>query len=142
MSLTQSIATFFRPSDLAKRVETLHSQLEEAQARIETLSAQRNDFETRLHESDDRAKARSELLYDIEKHYSSEHFSLQESMRNLNIERMRNAGAFADREVILERAVQLQERIKDLKIRLRVHEDVEDLYFDDAPIVSKADGAR
>jgi transcription elongation GreA/GreB family factor len=56
-------------------------------------------------------------------------------MRNLKIERMRNAGANAARDVVLERYRQLQARIQELKRRLRQYEMVEDLREDTAPIV-------
>jgi hypothetical protein len=104
-------------------------------SRITELENCCRDLEERLRWCDERLKERSGRLYEIERHYASEHFALQESMRNLNIERMRNAGAFADRDVILGRAKGLQSRIRELKTRLRKHEDVEDLLFDEAPIV-------
>ena len=57
-------------------------------------------------------------------------------MRNLKIERLRNAGAFADRDIIFQRAKELQARIERLKGRLRKYENIEDLLFDSAPIVT------
>lgn len=56
-------------------------------------------------------------------------------MRNLKIERMRNAGAFGDREIMRGKYRDLQARIRELKERLRRYESVEDEYFDDAEIV-------
>ncbi len=106
---------------------------------IAELQTRCRDLEERLRRSDEQLKERSGLLYELQRHYSSEHFELQESMRNLNIERLRNAGAFADRDIILRRAKELQARIRELKMRLRNYEDVADLLFDEAPIV--ADGA-
>lgn len=100
------------------------------------LEARCRDLEERLRWSDEKLKERSGRLYDLERHYAVEHFQLQESMRNLNIERLRNAGAFADRDIILRRAKELQARIGELKARLRKHEHVEDLLFDEAPIVA------
>ncbi len=47
-------------------------------------------------------------------------------MRNLKIERMRNAGALADRDLLLSRVTVLQERVQELKRRLRGHEPVDD----------------
>jgi chromosome segregation ATPase len=105
-------------------------------SQIAELENRCRDLEERLRRSDDQLKKRSGRLYEIERHYASEHFQLQESMRNLNVERMRNAGAFADRDVILGRAKELQSRIRELKARLRKHEHVEDLLFDEAPIVA------
>lgn len=75
------------------------------------------------------------MLYELQQHYSTEHFGLQESMRNLKIERMRNAGVFADRDILIARAKKLQQRIEDLKGRLRKYESVEDQAFDQEPII-------
>lgn len=105
-------------------------------AQIAELEKRCRDLEDRLRWSDEKLKERGGLLYELERHYASEHFALQESMRNLNIERLRNAGAFADRDIILRRAKELQARISELKARLRKHEHVEDLLFDEAPIVA------
>jgi hypothetical protein len=94
-----------------------------------------HDLEERLRLSEARLRERSEMLYELQQHYSVEHFSLHESMRNLSIERMRNAGMFADRDIILSRARLLQSRIMELKERLRKYESVEDQIFDQQPIV-------
>jgi hypothetical protein len=99
------------------------------------LEARCYDLKERLRCSEERLRERSEMLYELQQHYSSEHFSLHESMRNLNIERMRNAGMFADRDIILSRARLLQSRIMELKERLRKYESVEDQTFDQQPIV-------
>ena len=104
--------------------------------RVSELETRCRDLEERLRWSDEKLKERSGRLYEVERHYASEHFELQESMRNLNIERLRNAGAFADRDIILRRAKELQARISELKARLRKHEHVDDLLFDEAPIVA------
>jgi chromosome segregation ATPase len=103
---------------------------------IAELRERCRDMQERLRWSDEQLKKRSSRLYELERHYASEHFELQESMRNLNIERLRNAGAFADRGIILQRAKELQDRIRELKTRLRSYEDVTDLLFDEAPIVA------
>lgn len=85
--------------------------------------------------STEKLQERSGRLYELERHYAAEHFELVESMRNLKIERLRNAGAFADRDIILRRAKDLQARIAELKERLGKYEQVEDRLFDRAPIV-------
>ena len=74
-------------------------------------------------------------LYELQQQYASEHFALQESMRNLKIERMRNSGAYGFLETTLERARRLQTRIALLKERLRRYESVDDEYFDTEPIL-------
>lgn len=106
-------------------------------AKIAELENRCRDLDERLRWADDKLRERSGRLYEIERHYAAEHFELQESMRNLKIERLRNAGAFADRDIILKRAKELQERIARLKERLRKYEKVEDLLFDTAPIVTR-----
>jgi len=93
-----------------------------------------DDLVTRLQASEARLAKRSEQLYELQQHYSSEHFALQESMRDLKTERLRNAGAYAQLEAIAERERQLQVRIGELKERLRRYEEVEDIYFDSEPI--------
>jgi len=92
------------------------------------------DLEARLRWADEKLKERSGRMYEIEKHYASEHFELQESMRELRNERMRLAGVLADRKLLAERAKQLQARIGDLKERLRKYEPVEDSFFDSVAI--------
>ncbi|HEX4014890.1 MAG TPA: hypothetical protein VHX17_13520 [Candidatus Cybelea sp.] len=103
--------------------------------RIADLEAECEQLRKRLHDSDERGRSRSELLYALQSQYASEHFALQESMRNLKIERMRNAGMFAERDIVISRAGKMQARIRSLKRRLGAHEAVEDEHFDDAPIV-------
>ncbi len=103
---------------------------------IATLQDRCRDLEERLRWSDEQLKKRSGRLYELERQYAFEHFELQQSMRNLKIERLRNAGVFADRDIILRRAKELQARIIELKKRLRNYEDVEDVHFDEAPIVA------
>jgi chromosome segregation ATPase len=127
--LRDSWKTFTRVESLPETASASPSE------RIAELETRCQTLEERLKWCDEHLRERSELLYNLQQHYSSEHFDLQESMRNLNIERMRNAGAYADREIVLTRATDLQARIHALKERLRKHEPVEDLYFDDAPIV-------
>jgi chromosome segregation ATPase len=105
-------------------------------ARIAQLEDRCRDLEARLRWSNEKLQERSGRLYELERHYASEHFELAESMRNLKIERFRNAGTSADRDIILLRAKQLQIRIAELKVRLRRYEEVEDLFFDGAPIVA------
>lgn len=101
---------------------------------FEALQKRCTDLEERLQWCDRQLRERSERLYDLQRQYSTEHFNLYESMRDLKTERLRNAGAYASLETILTRAKQLQGRIRELKTRLRRHEDVEDLYFDGEPI--------
>jgi SMC interacting uncharacterized protein involved in chromosome segregation len=101
----------------------------------ERLRANIRDLEERLQASEARLRERTEALYVMQQHYSTEHFELAESMRNLKIERMRNAGAYAAQDVVLERYRRLQARIEELKQRLRQYETVEDLHEDTAPIV-------
>lgn len=98
------------------------------------LAARCADLEERLASSDHALRERTELLYDLQRRYSTEHFNLYESTRDLKIERLRNAGAYTSRDTILNRARELQRRIQTLKQRLRAHEQVDDLYFDHAPI--------
>lgn len=105
------------------------------QASVAELQARCHELEDRLRQSDDKVRERSALLYDLQRNYSAEHFSFQESTRNLKIERMRNAGMFADRDILISRAKQLQQRIAGLKKRLRNYESVEDEVFDLEPIV-------
>lgn len=98
------------------------------------LQARCADLEERLHWCDQQLRERSDKLYALQQRYSTEHFSLYESMRDLKTERLRNAGAYASLDNILARATQLQERIEQLKSRLRQYEHVDDLYFDTEPI--------
>ena len=102
--------------------------------RIAELQSRCADLEERLRWSEEKLRERSERLYDLQRQYSTEHFSLYESMRDLKTERLRNAGAYASLDTILSRARDLQSRIADLKRRLRAHEAVDDLHFDDEPI--------
>jgi esterase/lipase superfamily enzyme len=101
----------------------------------QALRARIAELEERLRSSQATARERSEALYVLQRQYSSEHFGYAESMRNLNIERMRNAGAYAAQDIMLSRYQSLQARIAGLKGRLRAHEHVDDLHEDDAPIV-------
>lgn len=80
-------------------------------------------------------------LYELQRLYASEHFKLQETMRELATERRRNAGAYAGVEILLQRARELQARIAELKERLRTHETVDDLRIDSAPIAIGEDAA-
>jgi len=102
---------------------------------VTELEVRCHDLEERLRVSEKQLKERGELLYELQRQYASEHFDLQESMRNLKIERLRNAGLFGDRDIITHRAKDLQARIAALKERLRKYEVVEDAHFDEAPIV-------
>jgi chromosome segregation ATPase len=97
---------------------------------VDLLREKIRDLETQLRE-------RTGALYELQRQYSSEHFELAESMRNLKIERMRNAGAYAAQDVILERYHRVQARVEELKRRLRQYEEVEDLDEDAAPIVGR-----
>ena len=109
--------------------------------KVDSDAAQVTELENRCREpeaiagSTEKVQERSGRLYELERHYASEHFELAKSMRNLKMERLRNAGAFADRDIILQRAKDLQARIAGLKDRLSKYEEVEDRFFDRAPIV-------
>jgi chromosome segregation ATPase len=98
------------------------------------LQRQCANLEERLHWCDQQLRQRTELLYELQRQYSTEHFNLYESMRNLKTERLRNAGAYESLDNILTRAKQLQERIAHLKARLQQYESVDDIYFDTEPI--------
>ena len=106
---------------------------------IEKLRARIADLEQRLRSSEATVRERSEALYMLQRQYSSEHFDYAESQRNLNIERMRNAGAYAAQDVVFSRYKSLQARIADLKRRLRAYEAVEEMQEDEAPIVLDQD---
>ena len=101
---------------------------------LDDLRERCSRLEERLGASDALLRERSERLYEIQQHYSSEHFSLQESMRSLQTERWRNAGLNGQFQTAIERAKALQSRIQDLKTRLRRYETVNDEHFDEAPI--------
>lgn len=103
--------------------------------RCQEQEARSRDLEQRLRDAEARVRERGELLYELQRHYSAEHFGFQESMRNLNIERLRNAGAFADRDILIARAKLLQRRIGELKERLGRYEAVDEQEFDQSPIV-------
>ena len=104
---------------------------------IDSLREAVRSLEDRLRDSETRLRERTEALYEMQRQYSSEHFELVESMRNLKIERMRNAGAYAAQDVLLERYRRLQARIEELKRRLRQYETVEDLNDDRAPAIAE-----
>lgn len=106
---------------------------------LEALRERCADLESRLRQSEAQLRERTERLYALQQQYSSEHFSLHESARNLKIERMRNAGAYAATDVVLGRARALQHRIACLKERLRRYESVEDEEFDSGPLVIDSD---
>jgi hypothetical protein len=99
-----------------------------------TRCARCAELERRLHWCDQQLRERTERLYALEQQYSKEHFTLYESLRDLKTERLRNAGAYSSLDTILARAKELQERIRDLKVRLRRYEDVEDRLFESEPI--------
>ena len=130
-----------KPPSLADRVRRFFDGKAPPGAdRLAALEGECEELRHRVSEADERGRARSELFMSLQSQYSVEHFELQESMRNLKIERMRNAGMFADRDIVLRRAKALQARIRSLKERLRRHETVEDEHFDDAPIVIENKG--
>lgn len=106
---------------------------------VEPLRTKVAELEERLRSSEACLRERTESLYALQQQYSSEHFELYESMRKLKTERMRNAGAYAERDIVLGRYRGLQARIEDLKRRLRSYEHVEDLHEDTAPIVLDAE---
>ena len=113
------------PDCLTIQKDTNHALLYEECALLagRLLEAERNLTDTRLR------------LYDLQQHYAAEHFSLYERTRNLTIERLRNAGAYSQVRATLERSALLQQRIADLKTRLRKHEPVDDWEFDERPIL-------
>jgi hypothetical protein len=80
------------------------------------------------------SRERAQQLYELQRLHAAEHFELQRTMRELSSERKRNAGAYAGVDILLKRARMLQERIAELKERLRRHEAVEDLDIDATPI--------
>jgi chromosome segregation ATPase len=99
---------------------------------IETLEARRQALEQTLGEADHRLRETSEVLYGLQQRYASEHFELQEAMRNLKIERLRNAGIHAAHAIVLHRYGVLRERVADLKARLQNYEQVDYEDIDDA----------
>ena len=105
----------------------------------EALEARRKELEQTLNEADRDLRERSDALYGLQQRYSSEHFDLQESMRNLKIERLRNAGIQAAHDIVVQRYNALRERIADLQARLRCYEDVEDDDTDDCKQGSRLD---
>lgn len=120
---------------LRKLASQLTSSTSDDEPDAATIRNQVVDLMNRLRISENALSERSERLYELQKHYSSEHFALQECMRDLKTERMRNAGAYASMATTLERAKALQTRIVELKERLRKYEPVEDLLFDSEPIL-------
>lgn len=106
----------------------LAEQLDVAQNRV-------GELEEHLAESERHLRERTELLYDLQRQYSSEHFNYQETLRNLKIEEMRRSGATADRDVMLGRFKLLQTRIAELRERLGHYEDVPEEWIDTTPIV-------
>ena len=104
-----------------------------------TIHREAVDLKERLQISERALRERTERLYNLEQHYSSEHFALQESLRDLKTERMRNAGAYGRMATILARSKALQIRIAALKERLRRYEPVDDVPFDLEPIVAEGD---
>jgi chromosome condensin MukBEF ATPase and DNA-binding subunit MukB len=122
---------------LAARFARRGEPEEEPRLRERLLAAERERDRAleELAENRDALHERTERLYELQQHYSSEHFGFQESMRELKIERLRNAGTVASHEIALARARDLQHRIASLKERLRRYEAVENEHFDDAPIV-------
>jgi hypothetical protein len=93
------------------------------------------ELEERLRWSQATVRERGEALHALLRQYFSEHADYAESMRDLNIERMRNAGAYAAQDIVISRYQPLQARIAELRVRLRAHEHVDNLHEDDAPIV-------
>ena len=124
-----AIARFFQPKPVS-RDTMANDERDVAALRCEVTA-----LTQRLQTSERALRERTERLYELEQHYSSEHFVLQRSMRDLQTERMRNAGAYAGFATTLERAGRLQTRISELKERLRRYETVDDALFDSEPIV-------
>ena len=111
----------------AKPASTAANDAEALQRESAALAARLAESERLLHE-------RSAALYELQQHYASEHFELQRCMRDLKIERLRNAGAFGALTTTMERARALQARIAKLKDRLKQYEAVENEHFDTEPI--------
>lgn len=105
---------------------------------IEALEASRQELEQMLKEADHNLRETGDVFYSLQQRYSSEHFDLQEAMRNLKIERLRNAGIQAAQDIVLHRYGLLRERVSDLKVRLRNYEDVVDEEIDEATISADA----
>ena len=95
------------------------------------LEERLDDLKRRLGETDRHLRDAGDTLYRLQQRYSSEHFDFQETMRNLKIERMRNAGIRAARDVVLRRCGALAQRAAGLKARLRRYEDVSSEEIDD-----------
>ena len=93
------------------------------------------DLKHHLEESEKRLRERTELLYDLQRQYASEHFSYQEMMRDIKTERMRLAGATADREIMTSRFEQVKSRIAFLLERIRHYEPCEDEWIGTSPVV-------
>ena len=108
---------------------------DECTKRVAALEIECKQLREQLTQSELTLRERTERLYATQQEHSTEHYGLAESTRLLKIERLRNAGAYAQRDVILERARSIQERIRFLKDHLRLYEPVDDLYFDDAEII-------
>jgi chromosome segregation ATPase len=123
--------------DAARARREAEKALEEARKELQRIEAERNDLRRRLNESERALRERSEALYEVQRHYSTEHFELQQSMRELDTERLRNAGAYGMLRITLERARALQRRIAALKERLCEYESVDDEHFDTAPILDE-----
>ncbi|HEY1681056.1 MAG TPA: hypothetical protein VGF98_05425 [Candidatus Tumulicola sp.] len=136
-----------RPSRWASLTERVRRWLDRKACQdaesIAALEVECAGLRERLSESERRGRDRSERLYELQRLYSAEHFEYQEASRNLNIERLRNAGMFGDRDILISRSKELQRRIRYLKERLRKYEEVVDIHEDEAPIVieSEAPGA-
>ncbi|MHB8141148.1 MAG: hypothetical protein ACYDHD_07870 [Vulcanimicrobiaceae bacterium] len=98
--------------------------------RCPQLEAGITELEGRLAQETELSRKRGELLYDLQRQYSSEHFDLARFMRDLNTEHLRNAGMVAQSEAAATQRRLLIRRIHELKARLALHEPVEEVWYD------------
>ena len=118
------------------RIRAGEHESPDVEAQLAACRAESADFRRRLEESDARLKERTGLLYDIQRQYASEHFSYQEALRDLKTERMRLVGVNADRDVMMNRFVQMKARIAFLLDRLRRYEPCPDEWIDTSPVTN------
>lgn len=116
---------------VVRRLQGTSSSPSEEPQGIERLERRCLELEQALKAADHDLREKGDLLYGLQQRYSSEHFDLQETMRNLKIERLRNAGIRSAQDIVLQRYAMLRERVAHLKTRLRCYEQVTDEDIDD-----------